>query len=139
MDQDMGMLAPVSDDKTVISWQFPAMATRIATYAEFWPWYLSEHAMPLTRRLHALGTGIGLLLLLGAIVTGPWWLVLAALVAGYGFAWLSHMLVERNRPASFRHPLWSLISDFRMAWCMVTGTLDAELRKAGVATEDRSR
>ncbi|MBS7791812.1 DUF962 domain-containing protein [Roseococcus sp. SDR] len=108
------------------------MASRISTYAEFWPFYLREHAAPLTRQVHALGTGLGLLLLLVAQVLGPWWLVLAALMAGYGFAWLSHMLVERNRPASFKHPWWSLISDFRMAWCMLTGTLGAELAKAGV-------
>lgn len=108
------------------------MATRISSYAEFWPFYLREHAAPLTRLLHALGTGVGLLLLLGALVLGAWWLLLAALLAGYGFAWVSHLVVERNRPASFRHPWWSLISDFRMAWCMVTGTLDAELEKAGV-------
>ena len=128
----MGIATPLSDDKTVMSCQFLAMATRIATYGEFWPWYLSEHAAPLTRRLHALGTGLGLLLFLAAILFGPWWLFLVALVAGYGFAWVSYMVVERNRPASFRHPWWSLISDFRMAWCMVTGTLDAELEKAGV-------
>ena len=129
---DMGSVASLSDDKRVMSWQRPGMATRISTYAEFWPWYLSEHAAPLTRRLHAVGTGLGLLLLLAALLIGPWWLILVALVAGYGFAWASHMLVERNRPASFRHPWWSLISDVRMAWCMVSGTLDEELRKAGV-------
>lgn len=115
------------------------MQTRPSTYAEFWPCYLREHAAPLTRRLHALGTLLGLLLLLGALLLGAWWLFLLALVAGYGFAWVSHMLVERNRPASFRHPWWSLISDFRMAWRMVTGRLDEELRKAGVATQDRPR
>ena len=128
----MGTATRLSDDNAVMSCEFLAMATRISTYAEFWPWYLSEHAAPLTRRLHALGTGLGLLLLLAALVIGPWWLFLVALVAGYGFAWVSHLVVERNRPASFRHPWWSLISDVRMAWCMVTGTLDAELEAAGV-------
>ncbi|MEI6161247.1 MAG: DUF962 domain-containing protein [Roseococcus sp.] len=108
------------------------MTTRISTYAEFWPFYLREHAAPLTRRLHALGTGLGLLLVLWALMLGPWWVILLALVAGYGFAWVSHLVVERNRPASFRHPWWSLISDLRMAWCMVTGRLDEELRQAGV-------
>jgi hypothetical protein len=107
------------------------MDTRISTCAAFWPFYLREHAAPLTRRLHALGTGLGLLLL-WAILVGPSWMILLALVAGYGFAWVLHLVVERNRPASFRHPWWSLISDFRMAWCMMRGTLDAEPRKAGV-------
>ncbi|MCX8133510.1 MAG: DUF962 domain-containing protein [Roseococcus sp.] len=108
------------------------MAVRHASFAEFWPHYLREHAHPLTRRLHAAGTGLGLLLLLAGLILGPWWLVLLGVVAGYGFAWLSHLLVERNRPATFSHPLWSLLADLRMAWLMLTGALEAELLKAGV-------
>lgn len=111
------------------------MAERFATYAEFWPFYLREHARPLTRRLHAAGTALGLLLLVLGLLVGPWWFILLALVAGYAFAWLSHMLVERNRPATFSHPLWSLVSDFRMAWLMATGKLEGELARAGVRPE----
>lgn len=109
------------------------MAARFATYAEFWPHYLREHAHPLTRRVHAAGTGLALALLLLGLLVGLWWLILLAVVAGYAFAWLSHLLVERNRPATFTHPLWSLVSDVRMAFLMATGRLDAELRRAGVA------
>ncbi|MBR0650560.1 DUF962 domain-containing protein [Roseomonas terrae] len=109
------------------------MADRIATYEEFWPYYLREHASPTTRAVHAFGTGVGLLLLVAGLVVGPWWLVLVALVAGYGFAWGSHMLVERNRPATFTYPAWSLFSDLRMAWLMATGRLGPELRKAGLS------
>jgi hypothetical protein len=109
------------------------MSGRIETYAEFWPHYLREHARPLTRLVHAIGTFAGLAVLLLALALGAWWLVLAALVIGYGAAWGSHLLVERNRPATFRYPLWSLWSDLRMAAMMATGRLEAELRKAGVA------
>lgn len=108
------------------------MTQRLATYAEFWPHYLREHANPLTRRVHAAGTGFALLLILLGLVFGPWWMVLLGVVAGYAFAWLSHLFVERNRPATFTYPLWSLASDFRMAWLMATGRLEAELRRAGV-------
>ncbi|MEO3472193.1 DUF962 domain-containing protein [Roseomonas sp. CAU 1739] len=108
------------------------MADRIATYAEFWPYYLREHANPRTRSIHALGTAVGLVLLLIGLLFGPWWLLPLAVVTGYAFAWGSHMLVERNRPATFTYPAWSLFSDLRMAWLMATGRLGPELEKAGL-------
>jgi hypothetical protein len=109
------------------------MAERIASYAEFWPHYLREHARPATRVLHYLGTGLALALLIAAVATGTWGLLIAVPVAGYLFAWIGHMAIERNRPATFTHPVWSLVSDFRMAWLWATGRLGAELEKAGVS------
>jgi hypothetical protein len=102
------------------------------SFAEFWPYYLSEHAKPATRALHFAGTAAGLFLAFVALISGNYWLLLVALVCGYGPAWIGHYFVEKNRPATFRHPLWSLIADFRMFFFFITGRLGAELRRHGL-------
>src|ERR1700748_607218 len=93
----------------------------IRTYREFWPFYLREHASPETRGLHYFGTALAVLAVIAALVTGHLWIALLALVAGYGPAWFAHFFVEKNRPATFTYPIWSILSDFRMAWLWVTG------------------
>jgi hypothetical protein len=93
------------------------------SFAEFWPYYLSEHADPLNRRLHFVGTTLVNLLLVAAVVRMQPMLLLACPLFGYGFAWAGHFLVEHNRPATFRHPLWSLRGDYRMYGLMVRGKL----------------
>ncbi|MGD0192054.1 MAG: DUF962 domain-containing protein [Rhizomicrobium sp.] len=108
------------------------MSERIQTYREFWPYYLREHARPETRRIHFIGTGLSTLALIAATVTGNLWFVPVALVAGYGPAWIGHFFIEKNRPATFRYPLWSLVSDYRMAFVWLAGGLSRELEKAGV-------
>ena len=112
------------------------MSDRKANYAEFWPFYLQEHAKPQTRHLHYVGTALVIAIAVFAIITQRWALLLAMPVAGYFFAWMSHAFVERNKPATFTHPLWSLISDFRMFFLWLSGQLDGELQKAGVATDN---
>ncbi|HZI06122.1 MAG TPA: DUF962 domain-containing protein [Archangium sp.] len=112
------------------------MTERIPTYAEFWPYYLREHSLAITRWLHFLGTSVAVSLGLTAALTGKAYLVPFALVSGYGFAWVSHFTLERNRPATFKYPLWSLFSDFRMAGLMLVGRLSKHLARAGVRDED---
>jgi len=105
---------------------------RAMNYVEFWPRYLAAHADRRTRVLHYLGT-LGAAAFVGlAISLGDWrWLVAAPLV-GYAPAWLGHAVFERNRPETFQHPVWSLLSDLRMLELFVTGRLGAELRRSGM-------
>ena len=111
---------------------------RFKSFAAFWPFYLREHANPRTRALHYAGTSLVVMLAVGALLTGNGWLLLAMPVAGYAFAWVSHAAIERNRPATFTYPLWSLRADFRMWWLWLTGRISKELAAAGVMDEARN-
>ena len=97
------------------------MAERFASFAEFYPFYLGEHSNRTCRRLHFAGTTLVLVVLATAVATGNGWWLAAAPVAGYGFAWLGHFAFEHNRPATFRHPLYSLMGDWVMYKDMLTG------------------
>ena len=97
---------------------------RFASFREFYPFYLGEHAHPVSRRLHFLGSCGVLVLVAVALWRGnPWWL-LAALVCGYGFAWVGHFFFEKNRPATFRHPFYSFAGD----WVMFVDILRGRVR-----------
>jgi len=99
------------------------MNAEYRSFREFYPAYLAEHSERSTRRLHFLGTLLVIVVVAVAIGTGNLrWLLLAP-VLGYGLAWIGHFVFERNRPATFRHPLYSLAGDFVMFKDMITGRL----------------
>jgi hypothetical protein len=97
------------------------LSKKFHTFSDFYPFYLSEHANRTSRRLHFTGTSVALVLLIAAIATQKWWLAAVALVQGYAFAWVGHFFFERNKPATFRHPGFSLMGDWRLWWDILTG------------------
>jgi hypothetical protein len=100
------------------------------TFAEFWPFYLREHSRPATRALHFAGTTLSLVLIVWAIAARRPTLLLAALLCGYAFAWVSHFFVEHNKPATFKYPLWSFAADWKMWALTLRGRLGPELQRA---------
>jgi hypothetical protein len=98
-------------------------AKKYETFAEFYPFYLSEHSDITCRRLHFVGSSLALVCLALLIWTrNPWWLA-AGILCGYGFAWIGHFAFEKNQPASFKQPLYSLMGDWKMFSQIVTGKI----------------
>lgn len=94
---------------------------RIKSFKEFYPYYLSEHMDPSCRKLHFIGTGGVIAVFVYALATQNWPLMWVVPLCGYGFAWVGHFFFEKNKPATFRYPLWSLGSDFVMFAHLLTG------------------
>ena len=90
------------------------MGDRFHSFAEFYPFYLSEHRHSTCRRLHFVGTLLVIACIALAVVMASLWWLAAAPLCGYGFAWVGHFFFEHNRPATFTHPLYSLIGDWAM-------------------------
>lgn len=101
----------------------------ITNYTEFWDFYVQEHSKLLTRLLHFIGTSLGIILLVWFVFRGQWYFFPVFFLCGYGFAWFAHFVIEKNKPASFKYPFWSFISDFKMMWYMATGRMGAELER----------
>ena len=101
------------------------MATpqKFQTYNEFFHFYLQQHSDWRNRMLHAVGTTLGVVVVLGALILEHPWYALLFFPIGYGCAWTGHFVMEKNKPATFGHPFWSFISDFRMVGLMLTGRL----------------
>ena len=95
--------------------------SRYATFREFYPFYLSEHSDRNCRRLHFVGSTLVLATLVVAVFArDARWLWLAPLF-GYGFAWIGHFVFEKNRPATFKQPFYSLAGDWVMYWDILRG------------------
>jgi hypothetical protein len=98
------------------------------SFADFWPEYVRAHAQRRTRLLHALGSSLAVVLVAVAFAVDLR-LILLAPLAGYTFAWYAHFVVEGNRPATFRHPFYSLAADYRMLFLMMAGKMDQEVAR----------
>jgi hypothetical protein len=94
---------------------------RYRTFRDFYPFYLGEHVNRTCRRLHFIGTSVAVALFIAAVATQRWWLIPAAIVQGYAFAWVGHFFFERNKPATFKYPWFSLMGDWRLWWDILSG------------------
>jgi len=94
---------------------------RYKSFEEFYPFYLSEHVNPVSRKLHFIGTGLFFLVTLAGIFRQQWSLLLLGPFFGYGFAWVGHFFFEKNKPATFQYPLYSLLGDFRFFFEVLGG------------------
>jgi len=101
----------------------------IRSFAEFWPYYVKEHLDPTNRLLHFVGSSLAAATLIGSVMTGQLYLLPVAPVVGYGFAWVGHFFVEKNRPASFKYPLFSFAADWVMWSKIATGRMQAEIER----------
>ncbi len=100
------------------------------TFWSFYPYYLTEHVESKNRILHFTGTLLLICSLFAGIVTGKWLFFVLIPVLGYGFAWVGHFFIEKNRPATFTYPLYSLASDFVMFWHILTGQIKNKLEES---------
>jgi hypothetical protein len=91
------------------------------SFSEFYPFYLSQHANVVCRRLHLVSSTLVLLLLGWLILNAQWVWLPSVLVVGYGFAWVGHFFFEKNRPATFTYPLYSFMGDWVMWFDCLTG------------------
>lgn len=93
------------------------------SFAQFYPFYLSQHQHPICRQLHFVGNALILIVLVYSLYSQQFFLLFSLPVIGYGFAWVGHFVFEKNRPATFTYPLWSLMGDWKMFWQMLTKSI----------------
>merc|ERR1711957_261850 len=97
---------------------------RYESFHEFWPFYLSQHCNKTNRRLHVVGTTLAMLIaLIGLFILGNPLFVLYGVVLAYAHAWVGHFFFEKNKPATFKYPLWSFAGDLKMWFMIITGQM----------------
>ena len=94
--------------------------TKFTSFKEFYPYYLSEHKLKINKILHALGSIYGLIFLIFVIFSEQYKLIPIAFLIGYFFAWIGHFIFEKNKPATFKHPLYSFMGDWVMLKDIIT-------------------
>ncbi len=112
---------------------------RIESFEEFWPYYVGEHKKKATRIMHFVGTTAAVSCFATGLLTRHKWLMAVAPICGYGPAWVNHFFIEKNKPATFKYPTWSLQADFVMWWKMVKGEMQAEVDRVVREQEERAR
>ena len=113
------------------------MSTRFSSFSEFWPYYVCEHSKPETRLFHFIGTSTIIPLLIFTVFFN-FYAALLIPISAYGFAWYSHFFIEKNRPATFTYPIWSLLGDFKMFWLMCCRKMDEEVKRCEKINVDTS-
>ncbi len=116
-------MSGVATTRSAPASEFAIVMRQFRNFREFYPYYLEEHAQPNCRRMHFAGTLLVIVIAAFALFSGRLRLLWLLPVVGYGFAWLGHALFEKNRPATFSHPFYSLLGDFVMFGQMLTGRL----------------
>ena len=112
--------------------QSSAPAPEFTEFDSFWAFYLGEHKRPGCRALHYAGAALGLFLMFRFVVFASVTCAACAIPAAYACAWIGHFFLEGNRPATWRYPLWSLRSEFRMCRMALTGRLRGEFERFGI-------
>jgi hypothetical protein len=107
------------------------------SFEEFWDFYVRAHSNPTNRKLHFIGTSLGMVCLAGGVLLRRPSLLVAAPIVGYGFAWVGHFVYEKNKPASFDHPVWSFKADMLMWSKIANGTMDAEVERVMSGAPER--
>lgn len=103
--------------------------SKYKTFQEFWPFYLTEHTHPMNRQMHFIGTTLALLTLTLGLSVGPTWLAWCSPIFGYFFAWIGHFKIQKNKPATFQYPFYSLMGDFKLYFYTILGRVESEYQK----------